>query len=213
VGCDLDPFSFSVIPSFPSPFTSVFHAKQTAILKAIQFTKENYIHKSFLIISDCLSALQSISSAPASMGNSLALHIIILLHSIPQSSFQFLWIPSHVGIEHKEVVDTMAKNAIISGSSCEILPPPEIRHIAKKSSIHDWNFHFPKSSNNASSMYLSIQGLLPTTPWYTHFKDLRRKNIVKVNRLRFGHNMLPLPPSASNRTYRFVQLSFSPSFH
>jgi len=140
------------------------------------------------------------------MGISLALHIIMLLHSIPQSSFQFLWIRSHVGIEHNEIVDTMAKNAIIlvSGSPCKILSPSEILHIVEKSSIDDWNFHYPKSFNNASSMYLSIQPRLPTTPWYTHFKDLRRKNIVKLSRLRFGHNMPPPLPSASNRTYRFV---------
>ena len=125
----------------------------------IPFNYQIILSITSLDVIDSLSALQTISSAPASMGNSLALHIIILLHSIPQSSFQFLWIPSHVGIEHNGIVDTTVKNAVISGSPCKILPPSQILHIVKKSSIDDWNFYYPKSFNNASSMYLSI----PTT--------------------------------------------------
>ena len=44
---------------------------------------------------------------------------------------------------------------------------------------------------NPLSQYLRVQTRPPITPWYSHFKDIRRALIVKLSRLRTGHNRLP----------------------
>ena len=86
----------------------------------------------------------------------------------------------------------MAKNAAISGSPCKLLPPSEMVRVVKQSSLDDWNFHDTKFFNNPFSSYLTIQPQLPIKPWYTHLKDVRRTNSVKLSRLRFGYNLLPI---------------------
>jgi len=111
--------------SFPS-FTSIFHAEQVAIHQTLLFIKENFTVGYFLIISDSLSALQSITNSPINANSSLSLLIIILVKSLFRVTVEFLWVPSHVGITHNETVDRLAEEASISGSPSNILHLSEI---------------------------------------------------------------------------------------
>ena len=183
--------SYSCRMSLPS-FTSIFHAEQVAIFEAIKFIKQSNNPGSFLIVSDSLSALHSFSSNSTLQNKSLALHITLLLAYPSNTSFQFLWVPSHSGITHNDKVDQLAKQAIMSGNPFKTLPLSEIFNLIHKSSHDDWSFKYPSSFSNTHSPYLAIQPLPPTTPWYTHFSDLRRAEIIKLSRLRFGHNRLPM---------------------
>ena len=90
---------------------------------------------------------------------------------MPHISIKFLWISSHIGITHNEKVDSLAKGVIRSGDSLVST--------------------YPKSFKTPKSSYLLIQPQLPRTPWYTHCNDLRRSFIIKLSRLRLGHNRLP----------------------
>ena len=153
--------------------------------------KENFTVGYFLIISDSLSALQSIPNSPIKANSSLSLLIITLLKSLSRVTVEFLWVPSHVEITHNETVDRLAKQALISGSPSNILPLSEIYPIIRRSTYDDWNIHYAESFSNQNSWYLSIQPLPPRRPWYTHFSDISRSQIIKLSRLRFGHNLLP----------------------
>ena len=107
-------------------FTSIFHAEQLAISTALHHIRTYYSSGSFLIISDSLSALQSINSLPLNTGPSLAPPIILILNTTPHLSFNFLWIPSHFGISHNEKADSLAKNAILSSSPFKLLATSDI---------------------------------------------------------------------------------------
>lgn len=52
--------------------------------------------------------------------------------------------------------------------------------------------HYPKFFNNPNSQYLLIQPHLPSFPWYKQFTNFQRSFIIKLSRLRFGHNRLPV---------------------
>ena len=143
------------------------------------------MYQTFYQPSNCINSL------PLDSNQSLSLPTILLLNTMPHISIKFLWIPSHIGITHNEKVDSLAKDAIRSGNPHKYLPISKILRVAKQSSFDDWSLHYPKSFKNPKSSYLLIQPQLPRTPSYTHCNDLRRSFIIKLSRLRFGHNRLP----------------------
>ena len=73
----------------------------------------------------------------------------------------------------------------------KILPLSGIHRLILQSSIDDWVLSYPSSFSNSQSWYLTIQPQLTLKPWYFHFSDLSRSIIIKLSRLRFGHNRLP----------------------
>jgi len=73
----------------------------------------------------------------------------------------------------------------------KILPLSEIHRFILQPSIDDWVLSYPSSFSNSQSWYLTIQPQLTLKPWYFHFSDLSRSIIIKLSRLRFGHNRLP----------------------
>ena len=75
--------------------------------------------------------------------------------------------------------------------SFKYLPLSEIQLLIQNSSRDDWAFSYSSSFTSSHSWYLSLQPHLPHKPWYTHLSDLSRSIIMKLSRLRFGHNRLP----------------------
>jgi len=130
---------------------SIFHAEQVAIYQILLFIKENFTVGHLLIISDSLSALQSITNSPIKAKSLLSLLIITLLISLSRVIVEFLWAPSHVGITHNETVDRLEKQASISGSPSNILPLSEIYPIIRHSTYDDWNIHYAESFSNQNS--------------------------------------------------------------
>ena len=173
------------------PFSSIFHAEQTAIYQALLFTHQNFTSGHFLVISDSMSALLSISTLTSHSKNSLALLIISLLISSPHIKFDFLWVPSHSDITNNEIVDKIAKSAQFSLSSFKLLPSTELLSTIRKSTSDDWSSQFRSSFTNSNSQYLLIQPHPPPLPWYKLFPNTTRSLIIKLSRLRFGHNRLP----------------------
>jgi len=122
--------------------------------------------------------------------DSLTCLIIHTLNNISHISLEFLWVPSRTGSAHNEKVDNLAKNAISNGTLFSMLPLAEIYRLIHQSSSDDWNNHYPSAFTNPKSQYFKIQPQIPAKPWYSHFSDLNRPFIVKLSRLRFGHNRL-----------------------
>ena len=140
-------------------------------------------------ISDSLSALQSITNSPIKANSSLSLLIITFSNHSPESLLNSRGYPA---ITQNETVDRLAKHTSISGSPSNTLPLSEIYPIMRRSTYDDWNIRYAESFGNQNSYYLSIQPLPPSLPWYTYFSDISRSQIIKLGRLRFGHNLLLL---------------------
>ena len=173
-------------------FTSIFHAEQMAIFQALFYIKQNFQSGHFLLISDSLSALQSISTIPSRVNPSLALSIIHLIKSMFTIQIDFLWVPGHAGIINNEIADEIAKSARSSPVSLKLLPMSEVFSLIRTSTRDDWSLNYSRSFNNQNSHYLLVQPLLPKYPWYKLFNDTPRSLIIKLSRLRFGHNRLPV---------------------
>ena len=181
---------FSASLSLP-PFTSIFHAEQTAIFRAISLIQQNYTSGHFLIISDSMAALHSLSHISSQSKNSLALPIMSLIISLTDMKIDFLWIPSHTGITNNEIVDTIAKTAHSTTSSFKNLPISELLSTIQKSTNDDWASQYHGYFTTQNSQYLLIQPYPPLFPWYKQFPRTNRSLIIKLSRLRFGHNRLP----------------------
>ena len=52
-------------------------------------------------------------------------------------------------------------------------------------------------TTSSHCIYLFNPNSLSHPGTYTQFNDLRRSIIIKLSRLRFGHNLLPLPISVA----------------
>ena len=122
--------------SLPS-FVTIFHAEQMAIFQALIYIQNNFCTGQFLIISDSLSALQSISNSPNSAKTSLAFSIISLCHSLSPIHIAFLWIPGHSGIRGNDIVDNKAKVARTSPHCIKLLPTDELFTVIKRSTWDD----------------------------------------------------------------------------
>lgn len=103
------------------PSSSSFTAECYAILEALRFIS-NAAPNNYLIASDSMSCLQSLTSNPFNSKLSpLVFQIKSYLYSLNQSNrlIQLLWVPGHVGILYEnEMADSLDKS-----SSNIILPP------------------------------------------------------------------------------------------
>ena len=94
-----------------SKTASVYTAECIAIYEAMMLISESKYDK-FVILSDSLSALLSLKSANTCMkSNYYTFEIKKMQNEItaryPEKSIKFTWIPSHVGIEYNEAVDSL----------------------------------------------------------------------------------------------------------
>lgn len=90
--------------------TSIYTAETYDILEAPKIASSS-IPDSFVIISDSLSALESILNPYST--NELVQHIQELI-STSKKKFPFMWVPSHVAISGNETADTLANEASLN---------------------------------------------------------------------------------------------------
>jgi len=140
---------------------------------------------------------QTIPSAPSLCKDSLALSINILVNSLHSFCINFVWVPGHAGIANNEIADHYAKEACTSSKS-KLFPISELFSLIRQSTLDDWKRSYPTTFNSPSSHFLSVQAQLPPYPWYKHFSDIRGSLIIKLSRLRFGHNHFPPHLKRSN---------------
>ena len=159
----------------------MFHAEQMAIFQALPYLKLNFSPGYFLIVSDSMSALQSISLTPNLCKDSLALSIIALVHSLHSFCIDFIWIPGHTGIVDNEIAGHYAKEACASSIKSKLPPISELFFLIRQSTLDDRKQSYPTAFKNPSSHFLSVQPQpqLPPYPWYNHFSDIRRSLIIE----------------------------------
>jgi len=91
-------------------FCSVFVAELVGIFFALQWIILNNINKPVVILSDSVSALQSISNAYSNSRPNLLFDILQLIKVIRcRTVVAFAWVPAHVGIVGNEIADSIAK--------------------------------------------------------------------------------------------------------
>ncbi|KAL1448588.1 hypothetical protein WDU94_005468 [Cyamophila willieti] len=170
------------------PLLSICNAELTSILFAIHFFLSyclTEVNRTRLVIcSDSLSALQTIQNIFSL--NPIAAEVRnLIFENKTKLSFQFIWVPSHVGIAGNEEADKLAKEALNSTHpSINKIPIPDYKALSKKKILSSWNSEWSNLQNN------KLREIKPDNKaWHPPYEISRRKQ-VSLSRLRIGHTNL-----------------------
>ncbi|KAI5697973.1 hypothetical protein M8J77_012423 [Diaphorina citri] len=161
---------------------SIFHAELFALLQSLLTIKELGACNA-LIITDSLSCLQAIMNMFHE--NPLVKRVQEELSSI-ESSIEFLWCPSHVGIAGNEAADEEAKQAINNDVTHHELSLDEIKTIIKKKYLEEWNTTWVNISPNENKLRKIKNSVYP---WKTSNRKSRLDEVCLM-RMRVGHSKL-----------------------
>ena len=146
---------------------SILRAELTAIVLALEWL-EQIINTNVVILSDSLSALQSVVSYDNE--HSLVQEILYKLNILLSKNVQieFEWIPSHVGIRGNEVVDSLANKATKKHVIDVYIPSSrkELENEIKKQSLIQWQCRW-NSSLKGRYLYSIQKNVRDTFPTKT----------------------------------------------
>lgn len=166
---------------------SIKTAEMFAIFLAIKFMftmKKN----NFIIYTDskssCSSLINTLKTNHAKYYEQL---ILELMNSNDNALVTIQWIPAHIGIEGNEIVDKVAKDAILMAESVEIkIPPEDLTRIHKQSLHTNWTQEFLNITQTKGTFHAHIVQT-PTHKTWFHNSTLSSHHIRIINRLRSGH--------------------------
>lgn len=139
-----------------------------------------------VILTDSLSAIQSIDSGKSNIRQDILDQILYLIHCTIQDHIllQIDWCPSHCNIEGNEEADQAAKNALTNGKALNFLPTPqEIYQIIKEKIKTEWSVDW----KNYRGFRHDIDPDLPVKR--TLYSENRQNDRI-FTRLRMGVNGL-----------------------
>ncbi|KAL1447058.1 hypothetical protein WDU94_003614 [Cyamophila willieti] len=167
-----------------NPAMSICNAELMAILYATYFIISQAQNCIFLLCTDSLSALQSLSDIYSP--NPISTEIRKLLHeSKNRITLCFLWVPSHIGIHGNEEADRLARETLSRNSPIiDKIPIQDFKHVLKNKILHAWHEEWKNSPNNKLRMIKE-----ENKPWHPPFSMSRREQ-VSLTRLRIGHTNL-----------------------
>ena len=163
---------------------SVFTAELLAIKNALKVISDRKL-KNVTIFSDSLSSLQAIKSY--SSQNKIVSHIKFILHTLKQRQIfvTFCWIPSHIGIDGNEKVDSYAKEAISLPLVVKTLPVEDYLAYVKQITVNKWQNEWSEFTNSNK-----LKEIKDTTQSWSSSSQIIRRNEVVLTRLRIGHTRL-----------------------
>ena len=117
--------------------SSIYTAELRAILLALRHVYYSK-GKSFLILSDSLSSLQSILNLK--YDHPILVRILELYTEMTRSRREivFIWFPGHVGIRGNSAADSAAKDALDGDISVELIPFSDLKSRTNKYILELW---------------------------------------------------------------------------
>lgn len=171
-----------------SSTSSIYTAEALAIRESLLFIKDMNIRNSkFLIISDSKSCLTALNNNVKSETNYCILQTLDILFDLFKNeiSVEFLWIPSHMGVNGNENVDKLAN----SRHKIESVDFPDtmvtdLKPVFKLEILNKWQLLW-----NESPYGRDLYALNPIVNKSCWFKDIAKPRyfITLFNRLRFTH--------------------------
>ncbi|RVE51902.1 hypothetical protein evm_003522 [Chilo suppressalis] len=178
------------------PLASVFTGEAIAILEAVLFIESHSLNNS-LIFTDSQSCLQAINSnqfrSKSKFPIVLKIREALLRCHLKGTNVALAWIPGHNGIPGNETADTCAKHAISSG-----LPKYSrvfyqgLYSVTRELLFKSWETHWLQTKNRVGKYYFDIQQNIPSKPWFFKVKNLNKKVVSTICRLRIGHATTPV---------------------
>ena len=163
---------------------SVYTSELVAIREGLRFIRDNNIQNA-IILSDSLSALQSLETGKSISRPNLLIEILMILSDISrqQTNVLFAWVPSHVGIQGNEIVDKLAKLATTKPNT-DLNIPLELKeayalideHIMKK-----WQMQWSRGSTGRA--YFDLE---PSVGEKIKFSCHHRDKETTITRIRLG---------------------------
>lgn len=188
---------YRVILNYKCPkYCSVFTGEAIAILEAVRYVLSHSLNNS-IILSDSLSCLQAILSSQFYDKSRfpVILNIKSALFDCHSKGINvaLAWIPAHCGISGNEMADSLARDAIDSGSLFHFRTyPRDLVPLASSDLLLQWDNLWSLSRFRRGKHYSDIQEFIPSKPWFFKFKSLDKSVVSTICRLRLGHACTPV---------------------
>jgi kelch-like protein 2/3 len=163
--------------------SSVYSAELKAILLALKRIYQSK-RKSFLIVSDSLSALEAISTRKLTHPFLVDIHDLYTKLTSEGKIIVFLWAPSHIGIYGNEIADLAAKNALgldIPKFPSQFVPFTDLRRKTNSYCFQLWQERWSSLTNN------KLFKIRPVLSKPFPMAVLTRKEETILARLHTGH--------------------------
>ena len=161
--------------------SSIYSAELTAISLAFKYISTSS-HTKFIVLSDCLSCLQSLQGF--NFINPLLQDVIGQLLTLTDKTIVMAWIPGHVGIPGNELVDQLAKSALDLPYSNSSVPHSDFKGAIKSYAIKLWQNQWDTATDN------KLHGIKPVLGSNTQTSRKSRREEMVLARLRIGHTYL-----------------------
>lgn len=161
--------------------SSIYSAELTAISLALNYISTSRDRK-FIILSDCLSCLQSFQGF--NLTNPLLQEVINQFLTLKHKTVAMAWIPGHVGIPGNEQVDYVAKAALDLPYINSSVPYLDFKGAVRGYTKQLWQDQWDLATDNKLHYIKPILGSRALTSHQS-----RREEIV-LARLRIGHTYL-----------------------
>ena len=163
--------------------SSIYTAELRAVLlalKHVHYSKE----KSFLILSDSLSSLQSILNLK--YDNPVLVQILELYTEMTREGREivFIWVPGHVGIRGNSAADSAAKDALHGDISVELIPFSDLKPRTNKYILELWQSEWDEFPEN------KLYQIFPVLKECIICPRTNRKEETVMARLHIGHAFL-----------------------
>ena len=173
-----------------TPFTcrlpddsSIYTAELRAILLALKHVYY-FKEKSFLILSDSLSSLQSILNLK--YDHPVLVQILELYTEMTRERREILfsWVPGHVGIRGNSAADSAAKDALDGDISVELIPFSDLKPRTNKCILELWQSEWDEFPEN------KLYKIFPELKECISCPRKNRKEETVMARLHIAHSFL-----------------------
>ena len=151
---------------------------------ALDYVINNSLDNKFVIFSDSLSVLKSLSHT--SSKNPKIQNLIEKHHELSKTNLKeiiFCWLPSHVGINGNEAADVKANASLDLEISNFKLPCTDFKPFINRYILSKWQLSRDRATFN------KLHEIKPVLGKNTIYRSLRREEVV-LTRLRIGHTRL-----------------------